>query len=131
MKLIFPLFAFILFALGFSLYQEPELKESIKRGSEIYSDFCVNCHMDNGEGVPNSFPPLAASDFLIKNRAASIHAVKFGLKGEIIVNGITYNNSMTSFGLEDDEITDVMNFVMNSWGNKQTKMVTIEEVQVN
>tara|TARA_R110002051_G_scaffold150657_3_gene223223 strand:- start:899 stop:1294 length:396 start_codon:yes stop_codon:yes gene_type:complete len=131
MKLIVPLFAFILFALGFSLYQEPELKESIKRGSEIYSDFCVNCHMDNGEGVPNSFPPLAASDFLIKNRAASIHAVKFGLKGEIIVNGITYNNSMTSFGLEDDEIADVMNFVMNSWGNKQTKMVTIEEVQVN
>ena len=92
MKLIVPLFAFILFALGFSLYQEPELKESIKRGSEIYSDFCVNCHMDNGEGVPNSFPPLAASDFLIKNRAASIHAVKFGLKGEIIVNGITYND---------------------------------------
>ncbi|WP_339629756.1 cytochrome c [uncultured Maribacter sp.] len=131
MKLIVPLFVFILFALGFSLYQEPELKESIKRGSEIYSDFCVNCHMDNGEGVPNSFPPLAASDFLIKNRAASIHAVKFGLKGEIIVNGITYNNSMTSFGLEDDEIADVMNFVMNSWGNKQTKMVTIEEVQVN
>ena len=38
---------------------------------------------------------------------------------------------MTSFGLEDDEIADVMNFVMNSWGNKQTKMVTIEEVQVN
>lgn len=36
---------------------------------------------------------------------------------------------MTSFGLEDDEIADVMNFVMNSWGNKQTKMVTIEEVQ--
>ena len=129
MKLIFPLFALILFTLGFSLYQEPELKESIKRGSEIYSDFCVNCHMDNGEGVPYSFPPLVASDFLIKNRVASIHAVKFGLQGEIVVNGITYNNSMTSFGLEDDEIADVMNFVMNSWGNKQTKMVTIEEVQ--
>lgn len=129
MKLIFPLFALILFTLGFSLYQEPELKESIKRGSEIYSDFCVNCHMGNGEGVPYSFPPLVASDFLIKNRVASIHAVKFGLQGEIIVNGITYNNSMTSFGLEDDEIADVMNFVMNSWGNKQTKMVTIEEVQ--
>lgn len=128
MKLILPLFILTVFTLVVLLYQEPELKESIKRGSEIYSDFCVNCHMDDGKGVPYNFPPLAGSDYLTKNREASIHAVKFGLQGEIIVNGITYNNTMTSLGLRDEEITDVMNYVMNSWGNTQTKMVTEKEV---
>ncbi|TLP80559.1 c-type cytochrome [Maribacter sp. ACAM166] len=128
MKLILPLYVLTVFTLGFLLYQESGLKESIKKGSEIYTDFCVNCHLDNGKGVPFTYPPLAKSDYLEKTREASIHAVKFGLQGEIIVNGLTYNNTMTSLGLEDEEIANVMNFIMNSWGNTQTKMVTEKEV---
>jgi mono/diheme cytochrome c family protein len=30
--------------------------------------------------------------------------------------------------LSDEEVADVMNYVMNSWSNKQTKMVTVSEV---
>ena len=32
-------------------------------------------------------------------------------------------------GLEDEEIADVMNYVLNSWGNTDKKMVTKEEVE--
>ncbi|MFY0713987.1 cytochrome c [Seonamhaeicola sp. NFXS20] len=108
--------------------QETLLQESIERGSEIYNDFCVTCHMPNGEGVKNTFPPLAKSDYLIKNREASIRGIKYGQEGEIIVNGITYNNTMAPMGLSDDEIADVMNYISNNWGNKNPKMVTVEEV---
>jgi len=75
-----------------------------------------------------TFPPLAKSDYLANNREASIRGVKYGQRGEITVNGVVYDNTMMPLGLEDQEIADVMNFVMNSWGNSQEKPVTIEEV---
>lgn len=104
------------------------LKESINRGSEIYADFCIICHLPNGEGVANTFPPLAKSDFLTKNREASIRGIKYGMQGEVVVNGVTYNSAMATMGLSDDEIADVMNYVTNNWGNKNDKMITEEEV---
>jgi len=108
--------------------QDIALKNSIERGSIIYKDFCVVCHLDNGEGVPKAFPPLANSDYLMQKRAESIKAIKFGQTGEITVNGDKYNNAMAPLGLYDEEVADVMNYITNSWGNKNNKMVTKEEV---
>ncbi|WP_343767379.1 cytochrome c [Gangjinia marincola] len=104
------------------------LEESIARGEEVYNDFCKQCHLPNGKGVKNIYPPLANSDWLKEKRKESIHAVKYGLQGEIEVNGQTYSNIMMPMGLEDQEVADVMNYTMNSWGNTQERMVTKEEV---
>jgi mono/diheme cytochrome c family protein len=84
--------------------------------------------MVNGEGVENTFPPLAKSDYLINNQEASIRGIKFGQKGEITVNGIKYNGNMAPMGLDDKEIADVTNYINNSWGNTNDKIVTEEEV---
>ncbi|MBU2945615.1 cytochrome c [Zobellia uliginosa] len=100
----------------------------MQRGAEIYTDFCVTCHLEGGEGITGTFPPLAKSDYLAQNREASIRGVKYGQQGEMTVNGVTYNNIMTPMGLDDDEIADVMNFIMNSWGNSSDEIVTTEEV---
>ena len=108
--------------------QSPELKESMARGALVYEDFCMNCHMPKGEGVPDAFPPLAASDYLLKKREESIRAVKYGISGEITVNGKVYNSAMAALGLSDDEVADVMNYVLNSWGNADGKIVTTSEV---
>jgi mono/diheme cytochrome c family protein len=35
---------------------------------------------------------------------------------------------MPSMDLTDQEVADVMNYVMSSWSNKQTKIVTVKEV---
>ncbi|MBT8300053.1 MAG: cytochrome c [Maribacter sp.] len=114
--------------IGDVLCQDARLAASIERGSEIYTDFCVSCHMPNGEGIAYTFPPLANSDYLLQNRVESIKGIKYGRSGELIVNGISYNNTMDPLGLEDDEIADVMNFILNSWGNSSNDMVTKEEV---
>ncbi|MBT8255533.1 MAG: cytochrome c, partial [Bacteroidia bacterium] len=74
------------------------------------------------------YPPLAGSDYLLKNREASIRAVKFGQQGPIVVNGTTYNAVMAPLGLENDEVADVMNYILYSWGNKADKPVSEEEV---
>ena len=108
--------------------QDSKLSESISRGSEIYSEFCMQCHLPDGKGTPNVFPPLAGSDWLTNKRKESIHSIKFGLNGLIKVNGKTYDGTMTSLGLENEEIADVMNYIMNSWGNTQKEIVTPEEV---
>lgn len=117
--------------LSYILFQDKELEESINRGAEIYSDFCINCHMANGEGVEKTFPPLAKSDFLLNKREESIRGVKYGQQGYILVNGVAYNNIMPPMGLEDEEISDVMNYILNSWGNKSDSIVTPEEVSMN
>ena len=108
--------------------QSKVLKESIKRGNAVYSDFCINCHLPNGEGVQNIYPPLANSDYLRANRRKSIKGLKYGLKGKITVNGLQYNKYMPPMGLSANEISDVMNYTNHSWGNKYGKIVTAEEV---
>jgi len=108
--------------------QETELSKSIVRGEEIYTDFCMQCHLPDGKGTPKVFPPLAGSDWLTNKRKESIHSLKYGLNGPITVNGESYNSAMTSLGLEDEEIADVMNYISNTWGNKNEMLITREEV---
>jgi len=112
----------------FSYEDQSELTISIEQGNEIYANLCVTCHRPDGQGVKGSFPPLAGSDYLMNHRTESIRAVKYGQQGAIVVNGITYDGVMAPLGLNDEEIADVLNYVMNSWDNKQDKMITIKEV---
>ena len=117
-----------LFFLWWQFPQDDKLMQSMKRGEEIYEDFCISCHMHEGEGVPGAFPPLAGADYLLQKRQESIHAVKYGQKGELTVNGVIYNNIMLPLYLSDEEVADVMNYILNSWGNKG-EFVTVEEVK--
>jgi len=108
--------------------QSNEISSSdFPEGKLIYDDFCIQCHMANGEGVPKIYPPIAKSDYL-NNTEESIKAIKYGLSGEIVVNGEKYNTAMASLGLTNKEIADVMNFITNSWGNENKSLITEEEV---
>ncbi|MCL8006602.1 cytochrome c [Gelidibacter japonicus] len=118
----------LLFSCKTAPAQTPELKESIARGAAVYDEFCMSCHMPDGKGVSEVYPPLANSDYLMKKRQESIKAVKYGLSGEITVNGVKYNSAMAALGLYDDEVADVMNYILNSWGNEDGKIVTVAEV---
>lgn len=113
--------------LSLFLYQQKPLAQSIADGEEIYTDFCLQCHMTNGEGVPGAFPPLANSDYL-QDIDKSIHAIKFGLKGPITVNGKAYNSVMVNQGLDEEEIADVMNYILRNWGNETEEIITKEKV---
>lgn len=98
------------------------------RGKEIYISQCMSCHMDEGQGIEDVYPPLAKSDYLMADKKRSIDNVIHGLSGEIKVNGKTYNMEMTAYDLTDEQVSDVLNYIRNSWGNK-SKPVTAEEVK--
>jgi len=128
MKLFICSYFLFLFVQFISLQQKKPIEQSIADGEEIYQDFCLQCHLSNGEGVSGIYPPLANSDYLFDNIDRSISNVKYGLSGPIIVNDEEYNAVMLNNGLDDEEISDVMNYILNSWGNKTNEIITKERV---
>lgn len=110
------------------IQQQTPLQKSIADGKEVYADFCMQCHQVNGKGDGVNFPTLDGSNWLTEKRTQSIHAIKFGLNGPIVVNGKKFKNAMPPMGLSNQEVTDVMNYIMNSWSNKQQKSISLEEV---
>jgi nitrite reductase (NO-forming) len=103
------------------------LAERISEGERVFNRTCFACHLANGQGLPSIFPPLAKSDYLMADRTRAIGIVIHGKQGEIVVNGNKFNQVMTPQNLNDEEIANVLSFVMNSWGN-HAEMVTPEEV---
>ena len=114
---------------GFMPVQKFDLKASIDRGREVYTAQCMSCHMEQGEGIDGVYPPLAKSDYLLADKKRSIDQLLHGLSGAITVNGKNYDGVMNSFdALSDTDISDVLNYVRNSFGNKGSA-VTPEEVK--
>ena len=128
MRILIPFYLLFLSLLSIALQPQKSKAESIAAGQEIYQDFCVQCHLSNGEGVSGVFPPLKASDYLFEDINRSIKGIKYGLKGEITVNDENYDGVMVSQGLDNEEIADVMNYILNQWGNQSEEFITPQQV---
>lgn len=117
--IIFGLFLFS------SFIPDQNLSESIKRGKEVYTLFCQNCHMEDGKGMPEINPPVAKADYIKKPAKILIGVILDGQSGEVVVNGKKYNAMMPPQPyLTDVQIADVLNYVRNSWGNKIPGTIT-------
>ena len=108
--------------------QKFDLKSSITRGKDVYTTQCITCHMEQGEGIEGLYPPLAKSDYLMADKKRSIEQVLYGVTGEIKVKGVTYDGVMAGVDLSDQDVSDVLNYVRNSFGNKGAAL-TPEEVK--
>jgi mono/diheme cytochrome c family protein len=95
-------------------------------GISVYNSVCAACHQQNGQGVPGAFPPLAGSDWLLKDPATPIRIVLHGLSGAIDVKGTTFNNVMPEWGsrLSNQEIAAVLTYARSSWGNSAVEIST-------
>ena len=111
------------------IQSEPASKaEKIQLGKRLFTSICAACHQPTGQGLPNVFPPLAGSDFLNADKKRAIKIVLNGRQGEVVVNGMKFNNSMPSFPLSDQDIANVLTFVYNSFGNSGMEVAS-EEVK--
>lgn len=102
--------------------------ERIRAGEVVFNQTCFACHQANGQGMAGIFPPLAKSDYLMQDADRAIGIVLHGLQGEITVNGVKYNQIMTPQNLTDEQVANVLTFVMNTWGN-QGEMITPDRVK--
>jgi mono/diheme cytochrome c family protein len=97
-------------------------------GEAVYNKSCIACHQSDGEGVAGAFPPLASSDYMLADKNRAIYQVIHGSSGAVVVNGTTYNGIMPPQELTAEEVKNVMNYVLNAWGNKGGE-VTAEQVE--
>jgi mono/diheme cytochrome c family protein len=130
MKKLILVFCFILLVVVIGVAQQKQkfdLKASVGRGKEIYAAQCLSCHLEQGEGIEEVYPPLAKSDYLMADKSRSVQQIINGASGEMKVNGKIYNGVMPGFDMTDQEVSDVLNYIRNSWGNKGAA-VSPEEV---
>ena len=93
------------------------LQQQVKAGEVSFAGTCSTCHQANGQGLPGVFPPLAKSDYLADLKRAIDFPLN-GHSGPIKVNGQDYNSTMPPMSqLTDDEIANILTYVLNSWGN--------------
>ncbi|HPE58107.1 MAG TPA: cytochrome c [Bacteroidales bacterium] len=125
--------------------EEPkqEVKETAKSpydaqmelGAKLYTEKCVACHQADAKGIPNAFPPLAGSDYLLADPKRGIHQTLNGSHEEMVVNGATYNAPMTPQVKTKEEALAVINYVLvhfNGYNQDQLlKMEDIADIEIN
>lgn len=87
-------------------------------GAGVYATFCQSCHQADGSGIPGAFPPLAqhAADLAAADRDYLPLVLLYGLNGEIVVDGASYNGVMPGWAqLSDAQIAAVLNVISIDW----------------
>ncbi|HEX6704848.1 MAG TPA: copper-containing nitrite reductase [Albitalea sp.] len=100
-------------------------QDQVRAGQALFAGTCSVCHQGNGAGLPGVFPPLAKSDYLSADPKRSIGVLLHGLTGKVTVNGQEYNSVMPPMNqLNDDEIANILTYVLNSWDNPGGRILT-------
>jgi mono/diheme cytochrome c family protein len=104
-------------------------------GQRLYSQTCVTCHQQTGEGAPGAYPPLKGSPYVLEDEERLIKIVAHGLQGPIEVLGNSYNSVMPAFHgptsayrYNEQKIAAVLTYVRSAWGNNAPP-VTEEKVR--
>ena len=88
------------------------------QGKVLYDFHCANCHMQDGSGLRGLIPPLANADYLKNYQEDLACIMRYGLKGEILVNGKKYDTEMAGIPtLNDVQINNIINYINHAWGN--------------
>lgn len=118
---------FIVFT--FWTYSSCHSNAPYQEGKLLYEQHCWGCHGKNGEGLELLIPPLAKADMLLNAGPSVACWIRNGMQGKIIVNGKEFENVMpANKKLNETEITNICNFILNSWGNKH-EYISLEQVK--
>ena len=103
--------------------------QQVDAGRQRFAGTCSTCHGADGQGMEGVFPPLAKSDYVAAHSTDQLIGVVLnGLSGPVTVNGKDFNSVMPPMSqLTDDEVANILTYVLGSWGNPGGT-VTKEEV---
>lgn len=92
-------------------------------GKASYKRHCASCHGAEGEGLGNYIPPLKNADYLKEHELELACIIKYGLKGEIQVNGVSYSQPMGGIAQMDNaEVTNLINYIRKEFLDKKKKL---------
>jgi len=116
---ILGIFSLCIFILSCQSNEEIEHAHYYINGKTAYETHCQNCHGAKGEGLGLLYPPLTDTAYIAKNKNNLASIIKYGIRGELIINGQSYNGEMPAeTHLSPIEITYIINYIGNSFGNK-------------
>ncbi len=118
-KIIFILLNFILVLFSISCTDQKDIRkqQNITTGMMLYRNNCANCHGKKGEGLNKAYPPLAGTDYILKNKNFLPCIIKNGLNGKINISNNIYNMPMPPVSLTDIEMAQIITYITNEWGN--------------
>lgn len=106
-------------------------KATMDKGKELYTQYCLTCHQPDGEGVPNLNPPLIKTSYTIGDKTKLITWVLSGTTDKKEIDGQFYSNNMPPQNyLKDEEISAVLTYIRNSFGNKASAVAAAEVKKV-
>ena len=103
--------------------------EQMEMGKKIYETpgKCITCHQANGQGVPNVFPNLVGSKFLLEQKVLAVTQVLNG-SAKVGNKTVKYPAPMPPQLASKEEAVAVINYVLNSFGNNGG-VVTMDDVK--
>ena len=103
--------------------------EQMEMGKKIYETpgKCITCHQANGQGVPNVFPNLVGSKFLLEQKVLAVTQVLNG-SAKVGNKAVKYPAPMPPQLASKEEAVAVINYVLNSFGNNGG-VVTMDDVK--
>ena len=105
------------------------LRQYMVEGKRLYNLHCANCHQPDGMGLARLYPPLKNSDYLLQNKVKALCGIRYGQKGEIMVNGIMYNQEMPGIpGITDLEIAEIATYIYTEFADT-VQIITLNQVK--
>lgn len=99
------------------------------QGERLYLSQCADCHMEDGSGLEQLIPALAGSDFLLSQGVETACLIKLGAKDSLLLGGRSFYGNMPPHpNLNATEITNILNYARNAWGN-QAPPIKVQEVE--
>lgn len=96
----------------------------------MYTSHCSNCHQKNGKGLGRVYPPIDSSDYMKENVEEVICLIKHGKEGELLVNGMQYNQRMPGVpALTPLEIAEISTYIYNTWSNDHG-LIDVKQVEL-
>ena len=92
----------------------------LAQGEALYVDNCTGCHMQNGIGIAQVFPPLKSSAAVqARDPTTVLHHIIGGATMAATKDKPT-GLAMPAFGwkLSDQEIAALATYIRNTWGNR-------------
>ena len=102
--------------------------ESKARGAKLYENQCVQCHGEDGRGVPAAYPALAGSRAVTMDPPANlVHIVlQGGFPPSTAGNPRPFGMPPFATMLSNQDVADLLTYVRNSWGNRAAEVTTLE-----
>jgi uncharacterized protein len=106
------------------------LPEHLVAGRDAYMKACIECHQAEGQGVPDTFPPLDGSEWVTGNPRTLLRIMLGGLAGPIKVKNLEFNSVMPGHShMSDEEIAAIASYVRYEFGDKKEKPFPVDQVK--